>query len=153
MLTPCTRHLGRRRRKRPGFALTETIAAIVILSVGLLPMLWAIREAHVQRANPVLASRARWLAVEKLEDVIADRHSSTRGYAYLLTANYPPEPAVAGFPTFGRTVSLVETQADLGAPSPGGGYMNVTVSVTWTDAAGKSLDLRVTTVLTEYPTS
>ncbi|MCZ6542471.1 MAG: type II secretion system protein, partial [Planctomycetota bacterium] len=65
-----------------GFTLLETIAAVVILALAIPPMLWAVREAHIQRVNPMLASKARWLATEKLEDIIADRHSTTRGWAY-----------------------------------------------------------------------
>jgi len=108
MFTSLTRS-ARGGRRRRGFALTETIAALVILAVGIPPMLWAIREAHTMRVNPVLASRARWLAVEKLEDVIADRHSATRGYGYLSSINYPVEPAVTGFTAFSRGVRFLET--------------------------------------------
>ena len=63
--------------RRRGFTLIETIAAIVILAIALPPMLFAIRDAHVQRVNPVLVSQARWLATEKLEDILADRHSAS----------------------------------------------------------------------------
>ena len=102
------------RTQSRGFSLIETIAAIVILSVALPAMLWTVGEAHVQRVNPMLLSTARWLAVEKLEDVIADRHSTTRGYAYLVTGNYPAENPVAGYPAFTRSVSFNETLAEAG---------------------------------------
>ena len=36
------------RRPRAGFTLIETIAAIVILSLAIPPMLWAVREAHLK---------------------------------------------------------------------------------------------------------
>jgi prepilin-type N-terminal cleavage/methylation domain-containing protein len=134
--------------RRTGFTLVETIASIVIVAVALPPMLWAIRDAHAQRVNAVLASRARWLATEKLEDVIADRHSTTRGYAYLVPGNYAAESPVATDPDFDRTVSLSETEADL--TTTGDGYMNVTVTVSWTDAGGDARSLDVRTVLTEY---
>lgn len=133
---------------RPGFTLPETIAAVVILSIAVPTMLWSIREAHVQRVNPVLASRARWLAVEKLEDIIADRHSATRGYNYLIPGNYPAQPAVTGFTNFSRSVTLNETLADLA--TAGDGYMNVTVDVTWQDGQAESRTLSISTVLTEY---
>ena len=136
------------RTQPRGFSLIETIAAIVILSVALPPMLWTVREAHIQRVSPVLLSTARWLAVEKLEDVIADRHSTTRGYVYLIAGNYPAENPVAGYAGFTRTVSFNETLADL--VTAGAGYMNVTVQVGYTDGQGTAQTLSISTVLTEY---
>jgi hypothetical protein len=64
----------------------------------------------------------------------------SRGWAYLLPANYPNEPAVPGFTNFSRTVTLTETEVDLSTPDSSGGYMIVEVEVT----------LSVSTVLTEY---
>ncbi len=131
-----------------GFTLMETIAAVVILAIAVPPMLWSIRDAHVQRIDPMMMTKAYWLASSKLEDVIADRHSVTRGYDYLTGGNYPAEYNIAGYPGFSRFVSLTETGADL--VSAGSGYMNVTVRVRWQDARGRVQDLPVSTVLTEY---
>ncbi|MHC5023414.1 MAG: type IV pilus modification PilV family protein [Planctomycetota bacterium] len=136
------------RSRHHGFTLIETIAAIVILAVALPPMLYAVREAHLQRVAPVQASTARWLAVEKLEDIIADRHSTTRGYDYLIPANYTSETPVSGFGAYERSVTLTETLADL--TTAGDGYMKVTVIVSWTDATGAARSLSISTVLTEY---
>ena len=135
-------------RRVNAFTLIEAVMAIVILSVALPSMVWALREAHVERVAPVLASKARWLATEKLEDVIADRHSTTRGYTYVVNANYPAEPSIAGFTGFGRTTSITETTADLS--TAGLGYKRVTVTVTWTEK-GASKSLAVSTVVTDYP--
>ena len=142
-------------KARPrGFTLIETVAAIVILAVAVPPMLWAVAQAQYKRANPMLASKARWMAVEKLEDIIADRHSESgnRGWDYLTAANYSDENPgdITGYPQFGRTVTFLETQADLSTADSNGGYMNVTVTVTWTNAEGDSLSLSISTVLTEY---
>ena len=134
--------------RQQGFTIIETIAAMVILTLTVPPMLWAIRDARVQRVDPVLASRARWLAVEKLEDVIADRHSTTRGYDYLVAGNYPVENNVAGFAAYSRSVTLAETLADLA--TAGDGYMSVDVAVSWVDTKGTTRTLTVSTVLTEY---
>ena len=131
-----------------GFTLIETIAAVVILALAIPPMLWAVREAHIQRVNPMLASKARWLATEKLEDIIADRHSTTRGWAYLIAANYPAEPTISGYPGFSRTVTLTQTLADLS--TPGDGYMTIEVQVQWTDATATVRTWSVSTVVTEY---
>lgn len=134
--------------KKRAFSLIEAIVAIVIMSVAVPSMLWTVREAHIDRVNPTLASTARWLAIEKLEDVIADRHSTTRGYAYLIAANYLAENPVAGYANFSRTVSLNETLADLA--TAGAGYMNITVQISWTDGEGQAQALDISTVLTDY---
>jgi hypothetical protein len=139
-----------RLRTRLAFTLVETIAMIVVLAVALPPTLFSIREAALDRAGPVMASRARWLATAKLEDVIADRHSSSRGYDYLLSANYPSESSVTGFSDFARAVTLSETEADL--VTPGEGCMIVTVTVTWSDPRSGPRSLAIATVLTEYGT-
>jgi len=138
-------------RRSRGFTIIETLAAVVILSIAVPPMLWAINEAHVQRVDPVMTSRARWLAVEKLEDIIADRHSTTRGFSYLTTGNYPAENPVTGFGAFNRSVALNETDADLVSTSGNLGYMNVDVTVTWNDGTGTSRSLTIATVVTDYP--
>jgi hypothetical protein len=146
--TEATMGGARRARPRRAFTLVEAIAAIVILSVALPPLLFAIREAHRHRVDPVLASKARWLATEKLEDIIADRHSDTRGFDYLISANYPAEAQVTGYTNFSRSVTLSEKDADL--TTAGTGYMIVTVTVGWTDGGGAARSLSVSTVLTEY---
>ena len=137
-------------RSRTGFTIMETVAAIVMLSIAVPPMVNALNEGHTQRVNPVLASTARWLAVEKLEDVIADRHSTTRGWSYLVPGNYGAESPVTGFTGFDRTVTLTEYQADLTTADTDGGYMVVDVAVSWTDATATARTLTVSTVLTEY---
>ena len=137
--------------RRTGFTLIETVAAIVILAVAVPPMLWAVTEAQRQRINPLLASRARWLTVEKLEDIVADRHSSTRGYSYLISANYAAENPVPGYAGFTRTVAFLETKADLATTAPPPlGYMTVTVTVGWNDADAEARTRAISTVLTEY---
>ena len=139
---------------RPGFTLIETIAAIVILAVAVPPMLWAITESQRQRINPMMVSRARWLAVERIEDVIADRHSTTlKGYNWVVNLNdYVVENPgdIIDYLNFGREVKLKETGADLGVLVVGGGYLIVTVEVDWVDAKGNNQTLDISTVLTDY---
>lgn len=132
---------------RRGFTLIEAVASIVILSVAVPPMLFAVRALHRSRSSAVMASTARWLAVEKLEDVIADRHSATRGYSYLTAGNYAVEWTVTGFTAFTRSVAFVQTGADLS--TPGTGYKRCTVTVSWTDQ-GSARSLAIATVVTDY---
>lgn len=104
--------------------------------------------AHATRVDAVLVTRARWLASEKLEDILADRHSTTRGYNYVVAGNYPAEPTVAGFASFARSVSIVETDHTL--VNVGIGYKIVTVRVEWSDGSAQRRALSLGTVLTSY---
>lgn len=131
------------------FTLIESIMALVLLTLAVPPIVVAIRGAESRRIAPVLASQARWLATEKLEDIVADRSSASRGYSWVAAGNYPAESSVAGFPGFGRSVGISETGPDLS--SSGTGYKKVTVSVTWTDPMkGTARSLAIATVLTDY---
>ena len=140
--------------RRRGFTLMETVSAIVILSVAVPPMLWAVTQAQRQRMNPLLASKARWLAVEKLEDVIADRHAAPRGYSWLNAGNYPAENFgdITGYPAFRRLVAFpAETKADLATTAPAPlGYQVVIVTVGWNNSDGNNASLTISTVLTDY---
>lgn len=135
-------------RARRGFTVIEAIAAVVVIGVAIPPMLWGVKQAHAYRSSQILASRARWLAVERLEDVIADRHSPTRGYGYLVSSNYPGEAQVSGFENFSRSVAFEETGPDL--VTPGTGYMKVTCTVGFTDATSTARSLAIATVVTDY---
>lgn len=139
-----------RRGCRPssGFSLIEAIIAIVILSVAVPAMFWAVRDAADRRAEPVMLARARWLAAEKLEDIIADRHSAGRGFSHIMTAHYPAEETVDGFPAFAREVEIVERGVDL--LTPGVGYKIATVRVTYPIARGRMKTFELATVVTEY---
>ena len=136
------------RHQSKGFTLIEVIASVVILAIALPPMLWALSDAQSQRVEPIQLSRARWLACEKIEDVIADRHSATRGYKYIQSANYTLERRIDDFPGYTRRVEIKETGPDL--KSTGKGYKTVTVIVEWEDISGKSRTLSLPTVLTDY---
>lgn len=136
------------RRARPAFSLVEALAALVILSVAIPAMLWAVRDSISRRANPVLASRARWLAAEKLEDIIADRNSPNRGYSYIIAGNYAAEPSVSSFTNFSRSVSISETGVALSGA--GTGYKTVTVTVGYSDGGGAARTFTLATVLTDF---
>src|SRR5687768_18566762 len=134
--------------RRTGFTVMEAIAAIVILGVAMPPMLWGVSRAQSHRVTATMSSRARWLACEKLEDIIADRHSSTRGYTYLIAANYPAEASIAGSPGFTRSVAITETGVDL--VTAGTGYKKVTCAVGFQDGMGVQRSVVLSTILTDY---
>jgi prepilin-type N-terminal cleavage/methylation domain-containing protein len=140
------------RRKSPtsrrrAFTLIEAIAAIVILSVAMPGMFWALRDATVRRYDPVQMAKARWLAQEKLEDIVADRHSTSRGYSYVLTAAYAAEKPVSGFAGFTRSVAVSETGANFAV---GTGWKTVTVTVTYNDGRNVSRSVALSTIVTSY---
>lgn len=135
-------------RRPRAFTLIEAIIAVTVLSVAVPGMFWALRDAGVKRTEPVMVSRARWLAVEKLEDILADRNSITRGYAYVVNANYPAEAGVASFPGFSRSVSITEKASDLA--SAGTGYKLIAVTVTFTGGTGAARSLTISTVVADY---
>jgi hypothetical protein len=126
----------------------EAIIGIVVMAVAVPPMMVALSDASARRADAVLETRARWLAAERLEDVIADRHSTTRGWSYISSGNYGAEASISGFPGFARTVAIAETGASLSGA--GTGYRRVTVTVLWTDGRGTARQLALATVLTDY---
>lgn len=130
-----------------GFTLIEAILAVVVLSIAMPAMLWSIRDSIRRRADPVLLSRARWLAAEKLEDCIADAHSPTRGYSYVVNANYAAETPVTGFTGMNRSVSIAETAPKFVA---GTGWKTITVTVAYTDGQGVARSLSLATVVTSY---
>lgn len=137
-----------RRGGQGGFTLVEAIVAMVILSLAVPPLLWSIKEGERKSVMPARAAAARLLVAEKIEDVLADRHSSTRGYGYVVNGNYPAESPVAGFAGFTRTVTVTETNAAL-APTSGGGYKQVVVAVTTSDGS-TSQTWTSTVVVTQY---
>jgi Tfp pilus assembly protein PilV len=136
-------------RRHAGVSLIEAIAAIVILSVAVPSMMFGLREAQRTRANPILGDRARFLAIERLETVLADRHSTTRGYSYVVTGAYPTESPVADFPGMTRSTSIVET-----GPPPtfaaGTGTKTVIVTVNYLDSRGAAQAVSISTIISDY---
>jgi len=143
-------HHDQIRRRPSGFTLIEAIIAMVILGVAVPPLLLAVRTYSSRRADAIFASRARWLASERLEDIIADRHSNNRGYAYLVSANYPNESPVSGFTGFSRATSIAETATDLTTAQPGSGIKVVTVTITYNDQRQTARSFALSTVVTSY---
>lgn len=141
--------MKRRATISRAFTLVEAIIAIVVLALAMPAMLWTLRESTVERVDPVMLTRARWLAAERLETITADRHSTTRGYTYVVGGNYADEATITGFPGFSRQVTITTVGPRLQAG--GNGYKLATVRVSWTDARGQARSLELSSVLAEYP--
>jgi prepilin-type N-terminal cleavage/methylation domain-containing protein len=144
---PCEAERGRVALRR-GFTLIELLIAVVVLAVATPPLVLALSDATVRRSSRTLEERARWLAAERLEEIIADRHSAARGYNHITTGNYPAQSTIAGFAGFSRTVGVNTTGPNFAAG--GTGYKTVTVTVSWTDPRGGAKSFALSSVVTDY---
>ena len=130
-----------------GFTLIEAIVAVIIIGVSMPAMLWALGQANLDRVSPVQASTARWLAMEKLEDVLADRADPARGYDYILSTNYPAESSVSGYTSFSRSVTITLTDTSFNAG--GTGTKVITVSVSWVHHDGQTHTVSLSSAVTD----
>lgn len=117
-----------------GMTLIELVAAIVVLGLIVPPVLMFFAETTKHSLQFERQTLAYFLAVEKMEMVMADRHAVDRGYDYLSPANYPSETLSNGFV---RTVGFQEVSpGDLSAGQSGSGYLKITVTVTYRNPDG-----------------
>jgi prepilin-type N-terminal cleavage/methylation domain-containing protein len=117
-----------------GYSLLEVLAAIMILSLAILPMI-GMFDAALRAA--VLGSnydKARALANEKLEEVRALPYEQPGAAADSVTERYPPSSPVAGTEDiFDYTVRTKFVDAAFSNPgdSPPTSQMRVEVEVEW----------------------
>jgi len=143
-----TPYLHRSHKRGRGITLVEVLAAVILLAIAMPMLLQALGESSTQQVDYVLASRACWLTSEKMEDILADRQSTARGYDYLQSNNYPVETSIEDFPGFRREVGFVETGPSLSAA--GTGYMKVSVTVKWIDVGGEEQSVVLSSAVTDY---
>lgn len=132
-------------RMRRSATIIETVAAIIILSVALPPLLSAYAEASIQSVGPYQQSIASMLAIERMEEIIARRYRGTDGYDAVTTSNFPAESPIAGFPTFDRTVTVSFVNADLSGAGSDQGYKLVKVGV-----SGNGADIEIERVFADF---
>lgn len=137
-----------RATSRRALTLLEVVCAVVLIGIAAPAMLIAVRDATVRRASVQQQIVARWLAAEKLEDIMADRHSASRGWTYIISGNYPAEATITGFTGFSRTTTIADTAVDL--VTVGTGYRKVTVTVSYPDTRLGTRSVTLATVLTDY---
>lgn len=147
MAPPASIQNSRPTRLARGLTLIEAIVLVAILALATPTMLSAMATAHENRVGPLMASRARFIAAERLEQVLADRFTPARGYSYILPASYPAEAPVTGFSGFSRSTTITETGASLAGA--GTGYKTVTVTVSWQSRRGTQ-SLALSTVVTDF---
>lgn len=100
--------LSRRRASaaQAGFTLPEVVLILVIAAVAVLPLGLLFANTSIHSGEARCATVMAELAQAKMEEIAADKSSPSRGFAYLVSENYPPEDVVAEFPGYSRTVSF-----------------------------------------------
>ena len=126
----CTSRLSLRGKLR-GTTIIEVVTALTILAIALPSLIRSFADASNQTIYPSNAAVASFLAIEKMEEIVARRYRGTDGYAALVAANFPAESPVSGFSIFNRTVTISFVNSSLAAVGSDQGYKKVNVSVTW----------------------
>ncbi|HEX7078190.1 MAG TPA: type II secretion system protein [Candidatus Eisenbacteria bacterium] len=129
------------RRSESGFTLIEVVLILVIAAVAVLPLGMLFANTSIRSGDARNAMVAAELAQAKMEEITADKNSPSRGFSYLVAANYPSEASVTAFPAYARSVSI----------APDSSYDGITfrtVSVTVT--CGNIPPVTLTTWFTSY---
>jgi Tfp pilus assembly protein PilV len=126
-------------RRRTGVTIIEVVMALVILSIALPPMVASFADASRQSIRPSNSTVASFLAIDRMEEVVARRYQGTNGYDQLDTMA-GTEPAVSEFSRYSRTtvVETVSVNYVTGAITVSGsdvGYKRVRVTVAWNGSA------------------
>lgn len=108
-----------------GFTLIEVVILILVAGIAILPLAMLFATTSIRSSDARSASVAAQLAQAKLEEITADRNASTRGFSYVVGANYPPETPIPAFTAFQRSVSVAPDSAYDGVT-----FRTVSVTVT-----------------------
>ncbi len=92
--------------KSGGFTLIEVVLVIVIAAIAVLPLSMLFANASIRSGDARNATVAAQLAQTKMEEITADKNSPTRGFTYIVGANYPAESPVVAFPGYSRSVAI-----------------------------------------------
>jgi len=124
------------RFQRRSTTIIEVVVAIVILSVALPSLMMAFAEASVQSIGPYRQSIGSFLAIERMEEIVARRYRGTDGYDAITTGNFGSESSLSGFPGYARDVAVAFVDGNLNIVGSDQGYKRVTVTVSWDNGAG-----------------
>ena len=89
-----------------GFTLPEVVLILVIAAVAVLPLGMLFANSSIRSSEARNATVMAQLAQAKMEEIAADKSSSSRGFSYLIAANYPAENPVAAFSGHSRSVAF-----------------------------------------------
>jgi len=93
-------------RREAGFTLPEVVLILVIAAVAVLPLGMLFANSSIRSGEARNATVMAQLAQAKMEEITADKNSPSRGFTYLVAANYPPENPVTAFTGYSRSVSF-----------------------------------------------
>lgn len=94
------------KRHDAGFTLVEVVLILVIAAVAVLPLGMLFANTSIRSGDARNAMIAAQLAQSKMEELTADKNSPSRGFSYLIAANYPAENPVSVFPGYSRSVAF-----------------------------------------------
>ncbi len=123
--------MTRRIQRRRGATVIELAICMVILGIALPPLVGAFADASRQSMEPAANTVAGFLAIERMEQMVARRYRGTDGYSQITEANFPAESPVTGFSDFSRSVTVSLVDSNLTPTGSDQGYKKVRVTVTW----------------------
>ena len=135
-----------------GFTLIEVILVIVIMAIVIPSLITVLSVITKGQVNTLGTTTSAVLAQERLEEIIADKRSPNRGFAYIDNVNYPDENPVGGFAQYNRSVDIVcVNSSDLNTPvACPTDYKRVEVTVQASGVGPSVPDAVLVTVLTDY---
>ena len=128
---------------RRGATVIELVACIMILAVALPSLLKTFAEASMKSMHPANEAMASFLAIDRMEEIVARRYRGTDGYSAVTTANFPNESPVSGFTGFTRSVTVTTVTSSLAGSGSDVGYKKVRVTVSWNSGANSLVIERI----------
>jgi Tfp pilus assembly protein PilV len=89
-----------------GFTLPEVVLILVIAAIAVLPLGMLFANSSIRSSEAHNATVMAQLAQAKMEEIAADKNSPSRGFTYLVGANYAAENPVPGFTGYSRSVGF-----------------------------------------------
>jgi hypothetical protein len=128
---------------RRGATVIELAACIMILAVALPPLLKTFAESSMKSMHPANEAIASFLAIDRMEEIVARRYRGTDGYSAVTAGNFPGESPVSGFTGFNRSVSVTTVNSSMVTVGSDQGYKKVRVTVTWNSGSNTLVIERV----------
>lgn len=128
-----------------GLTVIEVVVVLVVLSVGAISILGALRGGATGAATAADTSTGGLLAAQKLDAILADRRNGLRGYTYVTSANYPGESGLVIEPggaasAYARSVTIADASTSASCRTTLGCKL-VTVTVTRSGATVAASEL------------